>query len=309
MTVLTGFLGAGKTTVLRHVLGAVDARKICVVENEFGAANVDGEVIETMAPGLVRRLTGCICCAVQGDLVATFVALSEVCAREGVERVVLETTGMAEPGEIVRILLRPGPVAEAFRVAQVVTVADAEYALVDLENSPIAQEQVGVADLVLVSKIDRVPSARVETVIAGLNALNPMAEVRRCAHGVVDPAEFFRDTPRRLRARAVGEHGHGQLASLVVEAPGPHRLADVDAWVRTWTRKLGDDLLRVKGIVRGPRGRRTLLQAVRRTVTSERIMQAEGESWNASTFVLIGTALPTDALTSSFRALPVSGRR
>jgi G3E family GTPase len=192
-----------------------------------------------------------------------------------------------------------------------VTVADAEHALVDLENSPIAQEQVGVADLVLVSKVDRVPATRVESVIAALNVLNPVAEVRRCAHGVVDPAEFFLDTPRRLRAHAAGGHGHrhGQLASLVVEAAGPHRLADVDAWVRTWTRRLGDDLLRVKGIVRGPRGRRTLLQAVRRTVTSERIMQADAGSWNASTFVLIGTALPTDALTSTFRALPVSGRR
>lgn len=308
VTVLTGFLGAGKTTALRHALGQVDARRVCVVENEFGAANVDGEVIETMAPGLVRRITGCICCAVQGDLVETFTGLAAVCAREGVERVVLETTGMAEPGEILRVLRRPGPVARAFRVAQVVTVVDAEHALIDLENSPVAQEQLALADLLLLSKADRVTDAKAARVREALTQANPSATLHDAPFGRVDAAVFFGEAPPRRFARALGRHDHGDLTSAVVSAPGPHRVADAQRWVRTWSRQLGDDLLRVKGIVCGPSGRRTLVQSVRRVVASERLATERGASggktWTETTFVVIGRALPTDALSASLRALP-----
>jgi len=303
VTVLTGFLGAGKTTALRHALSQMDARRVCVVENEFGAANVDGEVVETMAPGMVRRITGCICCAVQGDLVETFTGLAAVCAREGVERVILETTGMAEPGEILRALQRAGPVARAFRVAQVVTVVDAEHALVDLENSPVAQEQVALADLLMVSKTDRVASARADRVRAALAGLNPGAALHDAPHGRIDAGLFLGEAAPRRFARALGHHAHGDIASAVLSAPGPHRVADTRRWVRTWSRTLGDDLLRAKGIVCGPSDRRTLVQSVRRVVTSERLASG-GVTWTATTFVVIGRALPIDALAASLQALP-----
>jgi len=306
VTVLTGFLGAGKTTALRRVLAQTDARRICVVENEFGAANVDGEVVETMAPGLVRRITGCICCAVQGDLVETFTGLAAVCAREGVERVVLETTGMAEPGEILRALRRDGPVARAFRVAQVVTVVDAEHAWVDLENSPVAQEQVALADLLLLTKTDRVSAAKAARVRETLVEANPAAALQDAPHGSVDAARFFADAAPRRFARAVGRHDHGDLTSVVVTAPGPHRVQDARRWVSAWSRALGDDLLRVKGIVCGPASRRTLVQSVRRVVTTERL-QAGGATWSETTFVVIGRGLPSDDLASSLRALPRAG--
>ena len=141
VTLLTGFLGAGKTTLLRRVLRVLAERgeteRTVVIENEFGAANIDSELLEEIAPGMVREINGCICCAVAVDLTHTFLALLEARAGGQIEfdRVLLETTGMAEPGVLAETFFRKDAVGAGFRLDAVVTVVDARHIRVDLANN------------------------------------------------------------------------------------------------------------------------------------------------------------------------------
>jgi G3E family GTPase len=304
VTLLTGFLGAGKTTLLQHVLTHVDARRICVVENEFGAANIDSEVIETLGPGLVRRLTGCICCAVRTDLVATFRDLAQVCHAQGVERVVVETTGMAEPAELVPLFRRHGPIAEGFRLAGVVTVADAAHVAIDVENSPVAQSQVAVADLLVLNKRDRVSPTSLAAAERALRAVNPLARLITTERGVCAPDDFFAETAPGLRVWPVGNtgHSHGDLAAHLIEDEGPHDLRRIRSWLRRVLKKHGDDFVRTKGFVHAGRARRVLLQGVRSHLESTPFGVFRPGDAAATRLVLIGVGLDPVSLREGLRA-------
>lgn len=297
VTLLTGFLGAGKTTLLRHVLTEAGAARICVVENEFGAANIDSEIVETLGPGLVRRLNGCICCAIRTDLVATFRDLAEVCRAQGVDRVIVETTGMAEPAELVPLFRPGGPVGPTFRLASVVTVADALHVAVDLMNSPIAQSQIAVADLLVLNKADLVSAAHLADASRALRATNPLARLHVTQHGHCPAELVLGDAPPALRVLPPDQpHSHGDLRTHLAVDPGPHDLRRLRAWLRSFHRAHRDDLLRCKGFVHASRGRRVLLQGVReRTVTEPFGRFPEGET-PETRLVFIGLSLDPDTL-------------
>jgi G3E family GTPase len=303
VTLLTGFLGAGKTTLLQHVLQHVDPRRICIVENEFGAANIDSEVIETLGPGLVRRLTGCICCAVRTDLVATFQDLAEVCRAQGVDRVVVETTGMAEPAELVPLFRANGPLARGFRLAAVVTVADATHVAVDVENSPVAQSQVAVADLLVLNKRDQVTPEALAAAEGALRAVNPLARLFVTAHGACPAEVFLADAPPavRIELHAPAGHHHGDIAAHLVVDEGPHDLRRVRAWVRSILKRHGDDFLRTKGFVHARRARRVLLQSVRGHIEMRSFGTFEPPDPPRTRLVVIGVGLDPSALDAGLR--------
>ena len=303
MTLLTGFLGAGKTTILRHVLNEGGAARICVVENEFGAANIDSEIVETLGPGLVRRLNGCICCAVKTDLVATFTDLAAVCRAQGVERVVVETTGMAEPAELVPLFRAGGPIGAAFRLAAVVTVADATHIAVELENSPIAQSQVAVADLLVLTKTDLVSSAHAFRADSALQGANPLAERIAAVNGACSPALFFADAAPTFRILpAAGPHAHGDVGSHVITDAGPHDLRRLRGFLSRFTRDHRDDLLRCKGFVHASRGRRVLLQGVRERFSTEAFGRFSSAEARQTQLVFIGLSLDETALRKGLEA-------
>jgi len=309
VTLLTGFLGAGKTTLLQSVLTRVDARRICVVENEFGAANIDSEVIETLGPGLVRRLTGCICCAVRTDLVATFQDLAQVCHAQGVERVVVETTGMAEPAELVPLFRRNGPIAEGFRLAGVVTVADAVHVAVDVENSPVAQSQVAVADLLVLNKRDQVTPAALQAAEFALHSVNPLARRLTTEHGLCPPEVFFAEVPPGLRLWPAGAEGHhhGDVAAHLITDEGPHDLRRIRTWLRRVLKRHGDDFLRTKGFVHASGARRVLLQSVRAHLESRPFSPfAPGEPPRTQ-LVMIGVGLDPISLGEGLRGCRLRG--
>ncbi len=278
VTLLTGFLGAGKTTLLRHVLRELghrgDADRTVVIENEFGAANIDSEFLEEVAPGMVRAVNGCICCAVAVDLAHTFAALLEARAEGTVafDRVLLETTGMAEPGTLAATFFTESRVARAFSLDAVITVVDARHIAVDIENSPVARTQVALADVLLVNKTDLVDPPGLARVDQIVRAVAPLADVHRTRYAeialerVLGLHAFSAD---RLPSHVHG-HQHDDFGSWYLTDEGPHDIRRVRAWLRRLADESGDDLYRYKGIVRASgRPRRVTVQGVHDLFTVE----------------------------------------
>ena len=266
VTLLTGFLGAGKTTLLRRILREVGGDRVVVIENEYGAANIDSEFLEEIAPGMVRKVNGCICCVVAADLTHTFEALLDARAAGTVEidRVLLETTGMAEPGTLAETFFRDDRVGRGFVLDAVVTVVDARRIAVDVENSPVAQSQVALADVLLLNKTDLVDPGRAAELAELLRGINPLATQHPTVHAdvpaaaVLDLGAFHED-----RVPPHAPHHHDELGSLLLEDEGPHDVRRVRAWLRRVADAGADDLYRYKGIVAASgRPRRVALQGV-----------------------------------------------
>jgi G3E family GTPase len=185
-TILTGFLGAGKTTLLNRILREEHGMKIAVIENEFGQENIDNEIlVQDSTEQIVEMNNGCICCTVRGDLI---VGLSDLAKRRAAgeidfDRVVIETTGLANPGPVAQTFFIDEEVGANYMLDAVVTVVDARHAMQQLDEHEEAQRQVGFADKILLSKTDLVDAAAVDALTARLKRINPRAPISRSDFG------------------------------------------------------------------------------------------------------------------------------
>ncbi|ONG55878.1 GTPase [Pseudoroseomonas deserti] len=198
---VTGFLGAGKTTVVNHVLAHAEGRRIAAVVNDFGAINIDAELIAGASDGVVSLANGCICCTLEGDLLRTIATLLRREPRP--EAIVIETSGVAEPGDIVRNLMDP-VIWRAAPLETVLCVVDAAAPLASLED-PLLRAQLRMADVVALSKTDLAAPGTLEGFKAALKARHPTALQVEAPGGAVpltlvlpeDPTRPPRETPRR----------------------------------------------------------------------------------------------------------------
>ncbi|MCI2807710.1 CobW family GTP-binding protein [Eoetvoesiella caeni] len=180
VTVLTGFLGAGKTTLLKRILTEYHGQRIAVIENEFGPESIDTELlVQDSDEQIVELSNGCVCCTVRGDLQQ---ALNDLRAKREsgaikFERIVLETTGMANPGPVCQTFFMDDDVAQYYRLDSVITVVDAKHGMETLDNQEEAQKQVGFADRILVSKKDLVNEADYAALRSRLVHINPRAPI------------------------------------------------------------------------------------------------------------------------------------
>jgi G3E family GTPase len=312
VTILTGFLGAGKTTLLRHLLREVGGERIVVVENEFGAANIDSEFLEEIAPGMVRKLNGCICCAVQIDLEHTFRSLLDARADGQIdfERVILETTGMADVGGVVETFTRGNDISTAFAIDAVICVVDARHIEVDMQNSPVAQAQIALADVLLLNKIDLIDDPN--PIEARLAAANPMARRHRtvqsalAAEHVLDLALFGR-LPRKIESMG---HVHDPFGSVLLVDDGPHDIRKLRAWLRRFSRERAYDLYRYKGIIHAAgRARRITLQGVHDLFSIEDARPWRDDEVRQTTLVLIGVDLDQAELQAELEATRGKSKR
>jgi len=188
VTILTGFLGAGKTTLLKRILTEFHGRRVAVIENEFGPESIDNDLlVQDSDEEIIELSNGCVCCTVRGDLMRT---LSELRAKReagelSFERVILETTGMANPGPVCQTFL-DDDIAEYYRLDAVVTVVDAKHGMSTLDEQPEAQKQVGFADRILISKKDLVNEVDYEALRHRLVHMNPRAPITAVNFGDVD---------------------------------------------------------------------------------------------------------------------------
>jgi len=194
VTVLTGFLGAGKTTLLNRILTEQHGHKIAVIENEFGPEGIDNELLVS-EPGeqIVEMNNGCICCTVRGDLVRI---LNDLKAKRQsgeieFERVIIETTGMANPGPVTQTFFMDDGISTYYLLDAVITVVDAKHGHDTLDQQPEAQNQVGFADRILMSKIDLVSAADAKSLKDRLVHMNPRAPIKPVNFGAVAIADVL----------------------------------------------------------------------------------------------------------------------
>ena len=244
--VLTGFLGAGKTTLLNRLLPEPGFRSAAVIVNEFGEVGLDHLLVEAVAGDLLVLTTGCLCCAARGDLLA---ALDGLMARRGAlgfERVVIETTGIAEPGPILNAVLLGPALGGGVRLGGVLTVVSAVDGMATLDAHDEARRQVALADRLLVTKTDLAAvGCALEGRLASLNPGAPVADARAAAP---DATLFAPGLARGLAAAGHRHHGADACIRSVVLDAGVIEAGHLAGFVAALQATCGAGLLRLKGL-------------------------------------------------------------
>jgi G3E family GTPase len=264
VTIVTGFLGSGKTTLIRELLARPEGANTALVINEYGEVGIDHSLLRASSDATVLLGNGCVCCAVRTDLQESLRMLFADRARGAVpsfQRVVIETSGLADPGPVLQTFASDRALGEEFHLQALVTVVDAPGGAGNLEQMPEARRQVALADRIVLSKTDRADPAMIAALTGKIRNLTA-APLATAVHGVIDPG-FLLDEGLDLAVRAAAhEHDHAHAHShgidsfaLFFEEPLPWTVFEQAMAVLTALR--GPDLLRVKGLVavagvRGP---------------------------------------------------------
>lgn len=194
VTILTGFLGSGKTTLLKRILTEAHGQKIAVIENEFGEENIDNDIlVSDTEENIIQMSNGCVCCTIRDDLRTTLQDLAEK-RRKGeldFERVVIETTGLADPGPVAQTFFMDDEIAEQYLLDAVVTLVDAKHAAQQFNDRQEARRQVGFADQIFISKADLATEQEVDALTHRLKHMNPRAPVRTANFGDVKLSEVL----------------------------------------------------------------------------------------------------------------------
>ncbi len=269
VTLLTGFLGSGKTTMFARLLRNPGVGRIAAIVNEFGDTDLDHDLLEASSEDVVTLGNGCLCCAMRGNLAGTLrdlVGRRERDPRVGFDRVVIETSGLADPVPVLRLLIGDPWIAERFDVAGVVTTVDAVNGERTLLAHPEAQSQVAVADLLAITKTDLASSAAVERLERELAERNPTAPRIRVRHGdadprwLLDPGALATAPARPLRPARAGPAGYRRaddrpvhadtgIRSIACSRERPLSPDRFDRVLALLGRLSGPDLLRAKGIL------------------------------------------------------------
>ena len=282
VTLLTGFLGSGKTTVLNHIVKQPEMAATAVIINEFGEVGIDHLLVEKATDDVVLMQSGCLCCTIRGDIADTLVNLFVDRAKgriPGFERVVIETTGLADPAPILHALMQDPIVAERYMVDGVVTTVDAVNGMGTLDAQIEAVKQAAVADRLLLTKCDLASADARQALEARLASLNPGAPIFEVTDGAVDPTLLFNlglydpsektvEVQRWLGDETFGDAAHDddhrrghahhhhdvnrhddRISSFCIVRDKPMSWTALSGWLDALTSMRGADLLRVKAIV------------------------------------------------------------
>ena len=332
-TILTGFLGSGKTTLLKRVLGEAHGQKIAVIENEFGEENVDTDILvsETQEQ-IIQMSNGCVCCSIREDLRATLQMLAAK-RRKGLlqfERVIIETTGLADPGPVAQTFFMDDEVAESFLLDSIITLVDAKHGQKQLDDRQEARRQIGFADQIFISKADLVSPQELDALQHRIKHMNPRAPQKTVHFGevalseVLDLKGFNLNTkldidPDFLKEADDHDHVHGEhcnhpshqhdhshghhhhhdddVKSFVFKSERPFNPAKLEDILGALVEIYGPRMLRYKGVLymQGT-DRKVIFQGVHQLMGSDLGPQwAKGET-RCSKMVFIGIDLPRDIL-------------
>ncbi len=331
-TILTGFLGSGKTTLLKRVLTEAHGQKIAVIENEFGDENIDNEIlVQDTKEQIIQLNNGCVCCTIREDLRTT---LSDLAAKKrkgelDFDRVVIETTGLADPGPVAQTFFMDDEIAESYLLDSILTLVDAKHGDGQLDTRQEARRQIGFADQIFISKTDLVDASTVDALIHRVKHMNPRAPQRKVNFGEVPIAEVFDlrgfnlnakldIDPEFLNADAHGhdhhdhdhEHGaeHGDhcdhphhhvhdddVKSFVFKSDKAFNPAKLEDFLGAIVQVYGPKMLRYKGVLNMKGSdRKVIFQGVHQLMGSDLGPKwAPGEK-KTSKMVFIGLDLPRD---------------
>ena len=330
-TILTGFLGSGKTTLLKRVLSEAHGQKIAVIENEFGEENIDNDILVTDSKEqIVQMSNGCICCTIREDLRATLTDLAAK-KRKGeldFDRIVIETTGLADPGPVAQTFFMDDEIAESYLLDSILTLVDAKHAGQQLDDRQEARRQVGFADQIFLSKTDLVAKDETDALIHRLKHMNPRAPLQAVHFGEVPLKDVFDLRGFNLNAKLDidpdflkaddhehhhhdhehGEHcdhpshAHGHhhahdddVKSFVFRSNRPFNPAKLEEFLGTMVNVYGPRMLRYKGVLRVQGfDKKVIFQGVHQLMGSDvGPLWAAGET-RGSKMVFIGIDLPKD---------------
>lgn len=329
-TILTGFLGSGKTTLLKRVLHEAHGHKIAVIENEFGEENIDNDIlVADTQEQIIQMSNGCICCTIREDLRSTLADLAAK-RRKGelqFDRVVIETTGLADPGPVAQTFFMDDEIAESYLLDSILTLVDAKHAQHQLDTRQEARRQVGFADQIFISKTDLVEPDAVEALAHRIKHMNPRAPQRRVHFGEVPIAEVFDLRGFNLNAKLEidpdflkeddhdhhhhdhdHDHEHGEhcdhphhhhhdddVKSFVFRSDRPFHPAKLEDFLGAIVQIYGPRMLRYKGVLHMQgTDRKVIFQGVHQLMGSDLGPRwAEGEH-RTSKMVFIGLDLPQD---------------
>jgi G3E family GTPase len=305
VTILTGFLGAGKTTLLNRVLKEDHGHKIAVIENEFGEVGVDSEIIEKTDESIVEMNNGCICCTVRGDLIQILGRLKDKRDSGSLkfDRVIIETTGMADPGPVAQTFFTDEDIGNYYLLDSILTVVDAKHAPRQLDEFREAQEQVGFADRILLSKSDLVSESDVKSLSERIRKMNPRAPVKKVHFGntpiaeILDIRGFNLNAILELDPEFLSEthHEHSdEVESFVFRSEKPFNGDKLEQFLSGMIQVYGPDLLRYKGVLwmKGKK-ERVVFQGVHMMMGGD-VGKPWGKDKKQSILVFIGKKLPKD---------------
>ena len=321
--ILTGFLGSGKTTLLNRILTAEHGRRVAVIVNEFGEVGIDHHLLLSSDQEVVQMNNGCVCCTVRSDLVRSFFQLME--HRDKFDTVVIETTGLAEPAPVAQSIYSDERIRSQFTLAGVVTVVDAKYISMRLEESAEACEQIAFADLIVLNKTDLSTPEKLDETEQQIGWLNKVAKIHRAKNAELDLSTIFdigaidfsvkledhddhhdyRNDPHHKHDHHYnGHHHHNHLRNIdtvCIEKPGDLDGLKVSMWFRSVIGQFGDKILRMKGILnlKGDNDQ-FLLQGVHWDFEGR-----PGRAWGAdeeriNRLIFIGRALDCDKISEGF---------
>lgn len=315
VTILTGFLGAGKTTLLRHILQADHGHKIAVIENEFGEVPIDNALIGDRATQITTLSNGCICCSRSNELENALLDLLDGLDSGNInfDRLVIECTGMADPGPITQTFFSHEVLCERFLLDGIITLVDAVHADKQLNDFAIAQAQVGYADRILLTKTDIQPDHEVLT--ERLQRINARAPIYPVIHGDINldllfnvqgflldsqlkvSQPTFRFTPKQSN----------EVGSIVVEFDYPVELMAVSQVMEELLLGFADNLLRYKGILSiKDEPKRLLFQGVQRLYSADWDRDWQQNEPRRSVLVFIGVNLPEQQIREKFAQLQIN---
>jgi G3E family GTPase len=338
-TILTGFLGSGKTTLLQRVLKEAHGQKIAVVENEFGEESIDNEIlVNDTEEQIIQLNNGCVCCTIREDLRSTLQLLAAK-KRKGLldfERVVIETTGLADPGPVTQTFFMDDEIAESYLLDSIITLVDAKHANQQLDERQEARRQVGFADQIFLSKTDLVTPAEVEALTHRLKHMNPRAPQKAVHFGEVPIAEVFDLRGFNLNAKLEidpdflnadehdhdhdhdhhdHDHEHGEhcdhphhhhhdddVKSFVFKSERAFDPAKLEDFLGAIVNIYGPRMLRYKGVlnIKGT-DRKVIFQGVHQLMGSDLGPEWGPEEQRLSKMVFIGIDLPKDILTQGLQ--------
>lgn len=305
--VVTGFLGAGKTSLLRRLLKSPELAGAAVLVNEFGEIGLDHLLLERVDADVVLLKSGCVCCTVRGDLKVALEGLLVRRARGEIafDRIAIETTGLADPTPVVATIVSDAALRHRLAIGAVVCVVDALNGAETLDRQEVSLRQAAAADRIVVSKIDLAAPDATAALQARLRTLNPTADILLLDETAAPPALWLagdRPVSRFLADSPPAEPGHGAGAFLL-EADRPLDWARFGLWLSMLLHRHGDEILRLKGVVQiDGVATPVAIQGVQRVVhTPEHLNDWPGEN-RRSRLVVIARGVDPETVRRSFRA-------
>ncbi|MFT7487420.1 MAG: G3E family GTPase [Candidatus Paceibacteria bacterium] len=313
VTLLTGFLGAGKTTLVNRILTERHGERIAVLVNEFGELGIDGQLVVSSADSLVELANGCVCCTVRGDLQKGLHDLLQARAgglfRRGqaLDRILIEASGLAAPGPIAQTLAIDPGLRASLRLDGILALAHAQNLPRQLQAHPEAVQQIAYADRVLINHADRATAIEIETCRASIRARNSLAEVLISEHAAIDVGPLLaigttREGDWNLdSSEDLGDHSHASdVTSVALRSGAPMDLAKLKIWLQFLGTRRTHELFRLKGILRCTgRSERVVVQGMYEWLE---LGPGDGLAPDESALVLIGRDLDHEELQRGWRA-------